>query len=125
MDLAAVADLLAEDVRAAMSPWTLRLGGRRAVMAALIESWDPRSPEYVGRFRMLPTRANAQPAVAAYRRAPGDAVDLHRAFGIGLLRIQGGRIADTVTFNDPVLFPAFGLPAALPEPSPTAPGHEA
>jgi RNA polymerase sigma-70 factor, ECF subfamily len=123
VDLAAVADLLAEDVRAAMPPWTLWLAGRPAVMAALTESWDPRSPEYVGRFRLLPTRANAQPAVAAYLRAPGDATDVHRAFGIGVLQVQGGRITDMVTFHDPALFPAFGLPAALPERSPAEPGE--
>jgi RNA polymerase sigma-70 factor, ECF subfamily len=124
VDLAAVADLLAEDVRAAMPPWTLWLAGRPAVMAALTESWDSRSPNYVGRFRMLPTRANAQPAVAAYLRAPGDAADVHRAFGIGVVRIEGGRIAEMVTFHDPALFPAFGLPAALPERSPAEPAGE-
>ena len=58
-DLAAVADLLAEDVRAAMPPWTLWLAGRPAVMAALTESWDPGSPDYVGRFRTVATGANA------------------------------------------------------------------
>ena len=37
-DLTAVADLLAEDVRAAMPPWTLWLAGRSAVMAMLAAS---------------------------------------------------------------------------------------
>jgi RNA polymerase sigma-70 factor (ECF subfamily) len=111
-DLAAVADLLAEDVRAAMPPWSLWLAGRPAVMAALTTSWDPRSPDYVGQFRMVATRANGQPAVATYLRAPGD--DAHRAFAIGALRIEGGRIAEIVAFHDPTLFPAFGLPATAP-----------
>jgi RNA polymerase sigma-70 factor, ECF subfamily len=111
-DLAAVADLLAEDIRTAMPPWTLWFAGRPAVMAALTESWDPRSPDYAGRFRMLPIRANGQPAVATYLRGPGD--DAHRAFAIGVLRIEGGRIAEIVAFHDPALFPAFGLPATAP-----------
>jgi RNA polymerase sigma-70 factor (ECF subfamily) len=113
-DLAAVADLLAEDVRAAMPPWTLWLAGRPAVMAALTESWDPRSPDHVGRFRMLPTRANGQPAVATYVQGPGE--DGYRAFAVGVLRVEGGRIAEIVAFHDPALFPAFGLPATAPAP---------
>jgi RNA polymerase sigma-70 factor (ECF subfamily) len=113
-DLAAVADLLAEDVRAAMPPWTLWLAGRPAVMAALTESWDPRSPDHVGRFRMLAIGANGHPAAAAYVRAPGD--DTYRAFAIGVVRIEDGQIAEMVAFHDPALFPAFDLP-------PTAPGR--
>ena len=69
-------------------------------MAPLTESWDPRSPDYVGRFRMLATGANGQPAVAAYVRAPGDEAPVHRAFAVGVLRIEDGRIADMVAFHD-------------------------
>jgi RNA polymerase sigma-70 factor (ECF subfamily) len=111
-DLTAVADLLAEDVRAAMPPWTLWLGGRPALMAALTESWDPASPDYVGRFRMLPVRANGQPAAASYVRAPGD--DTYRAFALGVVRVEDGRIAELVAFHDPALFPAFDLPPTVP-----------
>jgi RNA polymerase sigma-70 factor (ECF subfamily) len=113
-DLAAVADLLAEDVHAAMPPWTLWFAGRAAVMAGLTESWDPRSPDYVGRFRMVATRANGQPAVATYVLAPGDDTHRHRAFAIGVLRIEGSRIAEIVAFHEPALFQAFGLPPELP-----------
>jgi RNA polymerase sigma-70 factor (ECF subfamily) len=88
-------------------------------MAALTESWDPRSPDYIGRFRMVPTRANGQPAVAAYLRGAGD--DAHRAFGIGVLGIEGGRIAEIVAFHDPALFPLFGLPATAPAPASAPP----
>jgi RNA polymerase sigma-70 factor (ECF subfamily) len=112
-DLAAVADLLAEDVRATMPPWALWLAGRPAVMAALTESWDPRSPGHVGRFRMRPIRANGQPAGATWVRAPGD--DTYRAFALGVLRIDDGRITEMVAFHDPELFPRFGLPATLPD----------
>jgi RNA polymerase sigma-70 factor (ECF subfamily) len=120
-DLAAVADLLAEDVRATMPPWTLWLAGRPAVMAALAESWDPRSPDHVGRFRMLATRANGQLGAAAYLLAPGDDTHGYRAFAVGVLRIEEGRIADMVAFHEPALFPAFGLPESLPA-DPTDPG---
>jgi RNA polymerase sigma-70 factor (ECF subfamily) len=89
------------------------------VMAALTESWDPASPDYVGRFRMLLTGANGQPAAATYVRAPGD--DAHRAFAIGVVRIEDGRIAEIVAFHEPALFPLFGLPATAPAPSPAPP----
>jgi RNA polymerase sigma-70 factor (ECF subfamily) len=107
-DLAAVADLLAEDVRATMPPYPMWYLGRDTVMATLKASWDPRLPHYVGRFQMVATRANGQPAVAAYVRGPGDCV--HRAFGIAVLRIEDGRIAEITAFHDPGLFPAFALP---------------
>ena len=116
-DLAAVAELLAEDIRASMPPWTLWLAGRPAVMAALTESWDTGSPEYVGRFRILPTGANGQPALAGYLKEPG--ADTYRAFNIGVLRVEGGRIAEITAFHDPALFPAFGLPETAPAPAAT------
>ena len=115
-DLAAVADLLAEDVRATMPPWTLWFAGRPAVLAALTGSWDPGSPDHVGRFRMVATRANGQPAAAAYVRAPGD--DAHRAFAVGVARVEGGRITEMVAFHQPALFPLFGLPPTAPPPDP-------
>jgi RNA polymerase sigma-70 factor (ECF subfamily) len=114
-DLTAVADLLAEDVRASMPPWTLWLAGRPAVMAALTESWDAGSPDYVGRLHMLPIRANGQPAVATYVRGAGD--DTYRAFAIGVVRVEDGRIADMVAFHEPGLFPLFDLPATSPGPA--------
>jgi RNA polymerase sigma-70 factor, ECF subfamily len=111
-DLAAVAALLAEEVRATMPPWPMWFQGRDAVMAALAASWDAGSPDHVGRFRMLPTRANGRPAVAAYVRGPGAAG--YGAFAIGVLRIEGDRIVETTAFHDLALFPAFALPTELP-----------
>jgi RNA polymerase sigma-70 factor (ECF subfamily) len=110
-DLAAMADLLAEDVRTTMPPYPMWFLGREAVVAALAAGWDPRLPEYVGRFRLVPTRANRQPAAAAYVRRGDDPA--YRAFAIGVLRIDGGRIAEITAFHEPELFPAFALPMAL------------
>jgi RNA polymerase sigma-70 factor (ECF subfamily) len=114
-DLAAVAELLARDVRTTMPPYPVWFQGRDAVLAALAASWDSGSPEYVGRFRMVPTGANHQPALAAYVRAPGGPA--YRAFALAVLRIEDERIAEITAFHDPGLFPAFGLATALP------PGH--
>ncbi|MET9019369.1 sigma-70 family RNA polymerase sigma factor [Actinopolymorpha sp. NPDC004070] len=110
-DVAAVAELLADDVRTTMPPWTLWLQGRDTVVAALTASWNAGSPNYVGRFRMLPTRANGRPAVASYVRDGGDST--FRAFAIGVVRIEDGRIAEITAFHDSGLFRAFELPASL------------
>ncbi|MCW2888821.1 MAG: polymerase sigma-70 factor, subfamily [Streptosporangiaceae bacterium] len=111
-DLAAVADLLAEEVRTMMPPYPMWFQGRDAVVAALATSWDAGSPDYVGRFQMTATRANRQPAVAAYVRRPDEPA--YRAFAIAVLRIEQGRILELTAFHDPGLFPAFALPTALP-----------
>jgi RNA polymerase sigma-70 factor, ECF subfamily len=43
---------------------------------------------------------------------PGDAE--YRPFALGVLRIEGGLVAETVSFHDVRLFELFGLPATLP-----------
>jgi RNA polymerase sigma-70 factor, ECF subfamily len=116
-DLAAVAALLADDVRTAMPPYPAWFQGRDAVVAALAASWDAGSPHHVGRFRMVPAGANRQPAVAVYVRRPGDTA--YRAFAISVLRIDAGRIIEVTAFHDTGLFAAFALPAVWsPESSP-------
>ncbi|MEV4382595.1 sigma-70 family RNA polymerase sigma factor [Streptosporangium sp. NPDC049644] len=111
-DLAAVADLLAAEVRTTMPPYPMWFRGRDAVMAALASSWDPGRPEYVGRFRTVATRANGRPAVASYVRGLDE--HAHRAFAIGVLRIEDGLIVELTAFHDLGLFAAFALPATLP-----------
>jgi RNA polymerase sigma-70 factor (ECF subfamily) len=111
-DVAAVAELLAPEVRASMPPYPLWMRGRAAVVEALSESWDPRTPHYVGRFRMIPTGANRQPAAAAYTRRSGDFLP----FAITVLRVEDGLIAEMTAFHDAALFPAFGVPMKIPAP---------
>ncbi|GIG88259.1 sigma-70 family RNA polymerase sigma factor [Plantactinospora endophytica] len=117
-DLATVAGLLAEDVRTTMPPFPEWFRGRESVLRALESSWDPDLPDYVGRFRTLPTRANGRPAVASYVRRPGE--HDYRPFAIGLLWIEAGKITEMVAFHDPELFTAFALPAYLPGSLPAA-----
>ncbi|MEV4760845.1 RNA polymerase subunit sigma-70 [Micromonospora sp. NPDC049559] len=113
-DLAAMAELLAEEVRTAMPPWPLWFQGRETVLAAFAESWDPGSPAYVGRFRTLPTRANGRPAAAAYVDVARPDDPVYRPFAISVLRIEDDRVVEATAFHSPHLFPAFGLPEALP-----------
>ncbi len=69
-----------------------------------------------GLYRMLPTGANGQPAVAAYRRSEGGA---HQAFALVVLTATDTGIARITLFNDPHLFAAFGFPS-----EPTADFHK-
>ncbi|GAA4451844.1 sigma-70 family RNA polymerase sigma factor [Phytohabitans houttuyneae] len=110
-DLDALADLMAEDIRAVMPPWPMWFAGRDTVLATLRASWDPALPYYIGRFRVVPVAANGMPAVASYVCAPGD--DTYKAFAIGVLRVADGRIAEISAFHDTGLFAAFGLPDSL------------
>jgi RNA polymerase sigma-70 factor, ECF subfamily len=62
----------------------------------------------VGRFRMVPTVANGQPAAAAYVRSRGEGA--YEAFALGVLSVAGGEIVEITAFHDPGVFRAFGLP---------------
>jgi RNA polymerase sigma-70 factor, ECF subfamily len=88
-DLTALADLLADEVRAAMPPWPMWFEGRDAVLATLAASWDTGSADYVGHFRMVSVLANRQPAVATYLRRPGGRD--YQPFAISVLRIEAKR----------------------------------
>jgi RNA polymerase sigma-70 factor (ECF subfamily) len=110
-DAPAVAALLRDDFRATMPPFPMWFLGREATARALTVSFDPDADGYQGQFRMLPTGANRQPALAAYVRRPGD--DRHRPFAIGVFRVEAGLLAESTAFHAPELFPAFGLPPHL------------
>ena len=58
----------------------------------------------------LPTRANGQPAVAAYSRA-GDGS--YVPYGIVVLTAGTDGISAITAFGDPDLITAFGFPPAL------------
>ena len=62
-------------------------------------------------FRLIPTRANRQPALAIYRF--DSARRNFRAFGLLVLTIDGEAIAEITAFHDLTIFPLFGLPAEL------------
>jgi RNA polymerase sigma-70 factor (ECF subfamily) len=67
-------------------------------------------PERFGDFRMVPTRANRQPAAAAYLRAAGH--EQFRLTGLNVLRIERGGIAEVTSFR-PDLCRGFELAPAL------------
>ncbi|MDX3195061.1 RNA polymerase subunit sigma-70 [Streptomyces sp. MN03-5084-2B] len=110
-DPAAVARLLHEDAQAIMPPYTLWFDSRSSIVAALSLSMDPASPDSVGRFRMVPVRANRQPAVATYLRRPKE--HDYRWFGVSLLTVEDGLITAMAAF-EAVTAAAWGLPETWP-----------
>lgn len=105
-DLDALVDLLRADVELEMPPIPTWFTGRGAVVGFLAS----RVLRGADRWRMVPTRANGQPAFVAYERT-GDG--RHEAHGIQVLTLIGARIARITAFNDPGLVPTFGLAPAL------------
>jgi RNA polymerase sigma-70 factor (ECF subfamily) len=94
--------LLREDVRLAMPPHPTWYEGREAVAAFLAGvAFAPGSEAH----RMVPTRANRQPAFGVYRGEGSDA----RPFAINVVEIEYGLVTDMHFFKYPELFPAFGL----------------
>jgi RNA polymerase sigma-70 factor, ECF subfamily len=103
-DLEGLAALLAEDAVLQMPPQSLRYLGREQVARffAVVPA-DGR----LDRIRLVATRANGQPALAAYVPAADGAV---RAYGVMVLVVVEDRIQAITGFQDASLFQAFGLP---------------
>lgn len=103
----ALSAMLREDARLTMPPAVLWYQGRPAIVSHYAFLFGPDAP---GDFRLLPTAANRQPAVAAYLRARGDSV--YRLSGINVLRVESGRIADITSFGASLCL-GFDIPRLL------------
>jgi RNA polymerase sigma-70 factor (ECF subfamily) len=62
-------------------------------------------------LRLVPTRANGQPAFGCYLPAPQ--TDIARPYGLFVLTLQGDNISAITRFTDSSTFPLFGLPRSL------------
>jgi RNA polymerase sigma-70 factor (ECF subfamily) len=65
-----------------------------------------------GHWRMLPTRANGQPAIATYYRGRDGS---YLPYGIVVLTATADGISRITSFGDPDLITAFGFPVVPPE----------
>jgi len=100
--------LLTDDARLTMPPEPLEYQGH----AAITEFFQTR-PQWATRVaRLVPTRANSQPAFGYYRAGPHAPVA--RAHSLIVLTLEGGKICAITRFGDDKLFPRFGLPRTLP-----------
>ena len=93
-DIPAVMQLLRDDAVFEMPPEPTWFTGRELIGRFL----QTRVLSEPGRFRMIPTAANGQPALAAYLR---DHDGVYRAPSICVLTIAGLRAARVTSFNDP------------------------
>ncbi len=108
-DVEALITLLQEEATFQMPPSPTWYRGRLAIrqfVSALVRSGDGRT-----RFRLLPIRANAQPAFAWYER--DETSGAYRAFGIQVLTIDGELLKDVTTFANPAFVRYFRLPLEL------------
>ena len=103
-DWAAAVELMRDDIRVTMPPHPMFYEGIEQIAQLMTAATE------LGEWRLVPTRANRQPAAASYLRRPGD--DEFRAFKLDVLRVRDGKIAEATTFGDS-LFAAFGLPETL------------
>lgn len=108
VNLSELESLIREDASFRMPPVPGVWVGRDAMIREWVNGGF--GSESFGRLRCATTRANSQPAVAAWVRRAGDAD--WRALAIDVLRIEDGRVAEIVTFG-PDVFASFGLPATL------------
>jgi RNA polymerase sigma-70 factor (TIGR02960 family) len=102
----ALVTLLRADVELEMPPTPTWFTGRQAVVGFLAGRVLRRE----GQWRMVPTRANGQPAVVAYERT---ATGRYEAHGVEVLTLIGDRISRITAFNDASLVPTFGFAPVL------------
>jgi RNA polymerase sigma-70 factor, ECF subfamily len=113
-DAAALSRLLREDAVFEMPPILTWFAGRDLITRFL----GTRVLGQPGDFRTVPVAANSQPGLAFYLLGRDGE---HHAHAVQVLTTTGdGSIAHIVSFNQPGLFPAFGLPQILPAVTGTA-----
>jgi RNA polymerase sigma-70 factor (ECF subfamily) len=104
-DVDGLVELLTDDVVMSMPPMPFEYAGRDTV--ARFSANIFRSGR---RFDLVPTRANGQPAFAAYLSAP---TGVRHGTGLYVLTLSGDRICALARFEAGVLA-SFGLPRSLP-----------
>jgi RNA polymerase sigma-70 factor (ECF subfamily) len=108
-DIDALIALLKEEATYPMPPYPSWYKGKAAIRAFV--SHTILAGQAAGRYRLVATRANAQPAFAWYMR--DESVGVYRAFAIQVVTMDGELIGDITTFPNPGLFRYFDLPLEL------------
>jgi RNA polymerase sigma-70 factor (TIGR02960 family) len=109
-DVDAIVALLTDDAWLTMPPVPLQYQGPAAIARFL--STVPAGGA-LERFRLVATRANAQPAFGFYLkdlRSP-----IAHASGLIVLTLEGDRVSAITAFHDTSVFACFGLPRTLRE----------
>ncbi len=108
-DIERLVALLTDDAWLTMPPEPLEYQGHAAIARFILD----RSWWGIQQARLVPTRANGQPAFGYYLRDPR--APIAHAHGLVVLTIAGDQISAITRFGDNSLFPQFGLPRTLRE----------
>jgi RNA polymerase sigma-70 factor (ECF subfamily) len=106
-DIPAIVELFTKDAVWEMPPFTAWYQGAEDI-GRLVDTQCP--AEGPGDMRLIPTRANGQPAFGLYMR-DGDA---YRPFNLPVLTLGPSGVTHVASFFDLRLFATFGLPETLP-----------
>jgi RNA polymerase sigma-70 factor (TIGR02960 family) len=105
-DIDALVTLLADDARFTMPPLPAWFDGREDVSRFFAQR------VFATSWKLVPMRANGQPAFACYQQDQDD--HPFKLGAINVLYLRGGQIAWIAAFLDPDVHRHFGLPAELP-----------
>ena len=106
-DVHAMVELFTKDAIYEMPPFDGWYQGPAEIVELIRTHCPARGP---GDLRLVPTRANGQPAYAMYLRQG----EVHRAFAVLVLTLTGSLVSHVALFFDARLFDAFELPSTLP-----------
>ena len=106
-DVDGMVTLLTDDAWLTMPPLPHAYQGHDAIGAFLGGREERRGTP----LRVVPTRANTQPAFGCYLPVPETGVA--RALGLFVLTIEGDQISAITWFADNSILPQFGLPRTL------------
>jgi RNA polymerase sigma-70 factor (TIGR02960 family) len=103
-DVDGIVSLLTDDAWLTMPPYPFEYQGHAAIAAFLRDRATIRGAP----LRLVPTRANGQPAFGCY--LPDEQAAPARPYGLMVLTLAGERLSAITWFGDSGVFPYFGLP---------------
>ncbi len=106
-DVDSVVALLTDDAWLTMPPEPHQYQGHGAIASFLHDRAILRD----ARLRVVPTRANTQPAFGCYLPSPRAAIA--HAYGLLVLTLEGDRVSAITWFSDTSVLAHFGLPGTL------------
>jgi hypothetical protein len=106
-DIDGMVALLTDDAWVTMPPLPHAYQGPDAISAFLRGAEERRGAP----MRLMPTRANTQPAFGCYLAVPE--TDVARPYSLFVLTIEGNQISAITWFADGSVLPRFGLPRML------------
>ena len=107
-DIDGMVALLTDDAWLTMPPLPHAYQGRNAISVFLRGAEERRGAP----MRLVPTRANKQPAFGCYLSVPE--TDIARAFSLFVLTLEGSHVSAITWFADSSFLRQFGLPRILP-----------